>query len=821
MSAPRVNRQQIGMRFGLRLGLLVSIVLFVACEHETMVSDAPPAKQVAQIPGGSEPVVRKGNPYNAKLLRDAMRGLDYDNDRVTINQVEARRLVKKPNAERAALVYEEAISLLYKNRVVDAIKNHTLAVLLDPESSQYYTGLGHAFIVKRKHAFARAAFQTALDINPNDIRARFLLADVLNRDGEYENSLVEMERVLELDADYPQAHNKMAIWSYYMGDTEAAKVHLNLARQLGDRVPPQFETILSGDPIRQPQSRGVSTIVFGPEARNDVNNPQPGNETTASSNAVNPNEVITGWNDYRNNIKCGIGVSTDYGETFSDVLIRPPVAFQTSVEGDPMTCFDNRTGRMWAGAIAFGNNGGIYAARKEPGATTFEPSVMIQIAGGIDKGWMAAGPDPFNNNETRVYCAYNFGVAFSTDEGDTWSAPTSYQEFALGVLPRIGPNGELYIGYWDFDDGIKMFRSLDGGQTLQLIEIAQRMDIWGIDGTRFPGEFRVASLTSLAVDPNDGTLYVTYPDTTSVSGGQRNVDIYFCKSTDQGDTWTTPVVINGDGTPPGDQFFPWIEVDERGRIHMLSYDTRMTPGVDDVSPAIIEAYYTYSDDGGDSWTELILTEQPFSSANDGFGDGFIGDYLGIGIGRCYAYPVYLSTHEGTSNVYVRRVTDEISVGPSAVQKRVGQLVSGGTGNLGASDDSYLVYRSSKPGTAVVRNPNAVPQPFVWLEFVGTNAGDDPCELRFAIESSSSLSNVEQTISLFDYESESWQLVEVAPSTTADSTTTVAIQDEPGRFVGPGNEVKARVEWRKTSLAGNSRFNINVDSVTWTDLTTNR
>jgi len=387
---------------------------------------------------------------------------------------------------------------------------------------------------------------------------------------------------------------------------------------------------------------------------------QPCNETTMAASPANPLEIVGGWNDYREAgfVRNGVGLSLDGGETWSDFLLRPPAGFEASVEGDPMTAADPRTGSIWAGGISFAGNGGIFCARKDPGAAAFNPPVMINPGGGIDKGWMAAGPDPADpTGATRVYCAYNFGSQFSTDLGDTWSGVTSLGS-GLGFLPRVGPNGEYYVTYWDFGTGVWLARSFDGGVTFVQTLIATRMDVWGIDGSRVPGNYRVASLNGLAVDPNDGTVYCVYPDTTNVLPNGSNLDVYFTKSVDLGATWTTPVVINEDASPvPGDQFFPWIETDERGRLHLLFLDTRNIVQNDPDSPGFLDAYYSYSDDQGATWTEIRLTAAPWSSALDGFGDAFIGDYLGMSTAGNRTLPLYLTTDNGDADVFTHVITE--------------------------------------------------------------------------------------------------------------------------------------------------------------------
>jgi len=215
----------------------------------------------------------------------------------------------------------------------------------------------------------------------------------------------------------------------------------------------------------------------------------------------------------------------------------------------------------------------------------------------------------------------------------------------------VGPNGEVYVTYWDFGTGVNLWRSLDGGLNFTHHRIATRMDVWGTqDGSRAPGNFRTPSMNYLDVDPNNGTLYAVYFDTTDIDPGppmRWNLDLYFTKSMDLGTSWTTPVVINQDASPTGDQMFPWVEVDRHGRIHIVYLDSRNviqndgdTPG----SEGFYDAYYMYSTDGGDGWTEARLTPTTWSSNSV----TFIGDYNGLAVAGDRVAPVYIQMGPGSN-----------------------------------------------------------------------------------------------------------------------------------------------------------------------------
>lgn len=406
-------------------------------------------------------------------------------------------------------------------------------------------------------------------------------------------------------------------------------------------------------------ARGQVTI--GAQTQVDLGRgPGACNETTIAVSRANPLELVAGWNDYREGTaRTGVGLSLDGGLTWSDFLLRPPAPNQGATEGDPMTAADPRTGTIWAGAISFTSNGGVFVARKDPGDTGFQPAIMARVTGGADKGWMAAGPLPGAPSSTRLYVAYNEGLIWSSDMGAMWTTPKSLGA-GLGFLPRVGPGGELYVCYWDLADGVKVKRSFDGGATLSgPLHVATRMDTWSLgDTSRFPGVYRVAVLNAMAVDPVDGTLYVVYFDTTDVSGGNSNVDLYLCKSTDLGTSWSAPVVINGDSAPPGDQFFPWLEMDETGRLQLLFYDTRGIAQNDSAPVGLIHAYYAYSDDQGATWSETQLTPQPMDSGLAFSGGIFIGDYQGLATAGGRTFPLYMATPNGDADVFTHVIERE-------------------------------------------------------------------------------------------------------------------------------------------------------------------
>ncbi|MCW5937225.1 MAG: exo-alpha-sialidase [Fimbriimonadaceae bacterium] len=526
------------------------------------------------------------------------------------------------------------------------------------------------------------------------------------------------------------------------------------------------------------------------------------NETTGAATADGL-EVVGGFNEYvPGGIRSAFPTSNDGGQTWTHVTVRPPSAFQATVEGDPMTAYDARTNTIWVGAMAFASNGGIYVARKNPGANTYQPAVMARINGSVDKGWMAAGPRPGNPNTTRLYCTYNQGVIWSDDLGATWTAPISLGS-GLGFLPRIGPNGELYATYWNIGTGVDFRRSLDGGQTWSgAIRAATRMDVWSTESpnSRFAGAHRVPPLHSMAVNPVDGTIAIVYPDTTNIVNGNRNVDLYLVRSSNQGTTWSTPQRLPfRDLATIGDMYFPWVEYTKDGRLHLLAFDSQYVQQNDNPSNGFLDQDYAYSDDNGATWGKFRLTAQSFRS--DAASPAFLGDYLGMGISDRYVYPIHLSTITGEPEGYTSVIFNP-NVFPNNVQLSRGQLVSGNLASILRKDGNRYL---ANPGITVNNSESPVQ-----IDVTGNSVIAPGSKLELFLWTSGSATGVQQKVQLLNIQTQQYDTVDTRQVTLADSNTVVTVND-PVPYITPGSgTVRMRLAYRASQPVPNNNWEVRVD-----------
>lgn len=489
---------------------------------------------------------------------------------------------------------------------------------------------------------------------------RFGAALELQRQGRLDEAADELRALLDTDPDHGRAHARLAAVLDLLGDEEGAREHALEARRRGEPA------LALRSSLRTAKAAAAAAPQIGPQVRIDGGGYSV--EPAALTMEAAPSQVFASWYDTRQipgtpetRTRQVLATSTNGGQTWTETLLDLPDDLLSQIAADAMLAHDPRTGTTWVGGVSLGKNASVYVYRKDPGAAGFGPAIKVWKHAAIDKPWMAAGVDPQNPEKTRLYVVHNLGLQVSADLGNTWTPPVSLGQYPA-FQPKTGPNGELYVAYWDLADGMMIVRSLDGGRTLgEPVRAATRRDVWPTQqqGIRFPGKFRVPSFAHLAVDPRDGTLYVVYSDTTSVVNGRYDVDLYLTKSTDRGTTWSEPKVLNSDGDLPADQFFPWIEVDAQGRLHLVFYDTRNTAQGDDAPEAWIDAYYAVSLDGGATWSEHRLTPASFTTGitfPSWILPQFIGDYNGLAVAGNRVYPVYMSTQNGDADIFTHAIT---------------------------------------------------------------------------------------------------------------------------------------------------------------------
>lgn len=161
---------------------------------------------------------------------------------------------------------------------------------------------------------------------------------------------------------------------------------------------------------------------------------------------------------------------------------------------------------------------------------------------------------------------------------------------------------------------------------------------------------------------------------------------------------------------------------------------------------------------------------------------------------CNAAPV---TSAGTLGLFKPGTLDTLAVigisGPPNSQTTFpsdynvyrGQFIQGGMGNLYFDDNSYLTVES--------RYPFLVSDPHIGVEVTGTSPVQNPNSFTFTFEGRVTSSNILQRIWLFNYSSNSWELVDERNASTTEQSYNITPSGNLSRFVQNGTKTtRARV-----------------------------
>jgi hypothetical protein len=336
---------------------------------------------------------------------------------------------------------------------------------------------------------------------------------------------------------------------------------------------------------------------------------------------------------------------------------------------------------------------------KGNGGVALEPpnnASALQLGHVEDKQWVAVNHIPGNRFQDHVYAAWavfngNGGgikvrMAVSRDRGQTFAKavtitpPSQVSAGATYVYPEIDAAGNVYVSVVSFPPNgrsstIYVARSTDDAQSFGPFVPITTVNI--PPGEVYPNtRFRSGIVENFAASPTyAGHLYLTYEDWDPILG---QADVKFTQSTDGGQHWSTPVVVNDNMDLPGaptDQFQPSVAAGPNGAVAVAFYDRRLPcPNDPSVLPAdvgrtnfcIDTSLQAYKDSGAGAvrvggnvrvsqftWDPEQpgqhlggLSQYPCAGARDPCprGAGFIGDYFGLAISAQNIYALMVSTH---------------------------------------------------------------------------------------------------------------------------------------------------------------------------------
>ena len=270
-------------------------------------------------------------------------------------------------------------------------------------------------------------------------------------------------------------------------------------------------------------------------------------------------------------------------------------------------------------------------------------------------------------------------VSYSTNNGVSYSSVINVStplsgHYCQGVNGAIAPNGDAYICWGNpiagspyTGDYIGFAKSTNGGANWTgSNNVYDCNDIRGTLPTK--ENIRVNGFPWMGVDrtggPRAGWIYIVTGEKNLAPAGS-DPDIIMHRSSDNGTTWSAGIRVNQDPLNNGKiQFFPCIRVDEGGGVNIVYYDDRNT------SSDSSEVYVSRSTDGGNTWTDILVSDHRFKPKPiSGLAGGYQGDYIGITSGNNKVWPYWCSDASGIYQAWITSVdlgtpsTHDYAVGP--------------------------------------------------------------------------------------------------------------------------------------------------------------
>jgi hypothetical protein len=287
------------------------------------------------------------------------------------------------------------------------------------------------------------------------------------------------------------------------------------------------------------------------------------------STRAGDNTIVVNFNDDYEGYS-GTSFSTDGGATFTQILPPPFASGHGTNYGGPVLVYNQKAGKWFAGDLVSGCGGLGIGMWGSPDGQNWTPAACAHDGSNDDRPSMWVDNSPFSRRYGRMYISFNNfsvsgGALFVTysDDGNTWSTPTQLTaSFIRDVQltgtppgpapPNAGYTSTVLLAAMDEGGGgfnprqNIMFRSINGGATWTSVNVGQPFSppgdqacssnsyfvrinpIWRYQGWGQPG-----------VGPNN-TVHYAYGAQGALSGG----DIYYTRSTDNGVTWSTPILLN-------------------------------------------------------------------------------------------------------------------------------------------------------------------------------------------------------------------------------------------------------------------------------------
>ncbi len=466
-----------------------------------------------------------------------------------------------------------------------------------------------------------------------------------------------------------------------------------------------------GQPFPAATWQSTITTVYGREADAPVSaNPEAESEVHAAINPADSSNIIVSGivqdaNNPLNPLDIPIRYTTNFGQTWqtSSVDFSPGGGLFAIVGGggDPVIAFD-KSGTAYISWLVLTIDIvatppvvlALYASKSTNKGQTWSTPTLIDkgeisietlLGTGtepgdlVDKQWMAIDRTS-GSNEGALYVSYTrFEIIDSVNataqillkkkakNSNAFSAqPVQIHANTYAIVQfssiAVDQNGAVHVSFFGAnspnDGALYHTVSTDGGLSFSPEKKVSNIFFPSIAGgtpsDTIPGvnSDRLYPCPHIAVGKTANTVYATW----SSNGLSSNTltpgyDVWFAKSTNNGQTWGTPKKVNPGTDASVHQFYPAIYVNDNGTICLSYYDRSDAQSSANTHYAIT----TSTDEGATFKPTANVSSQPsdfaeIGSLNGGFG---IGEYTQVVATKHFAIPVWADgrTNDGNIDLY--------------------------------------------------------------------------------------------------------------------------------------------------------------------------
>ncbi len=410
------------------------------------------------------------------------------------------------------------------------------------------------------------------------------------------------------------------------------------------------------------------------------------NEPSLVIDPTNPKRMAIGWRQFdsiSNNFRqAGHAFSFDAGENWSS-----PDPIEAGVfRSDPVLDADSE-GNFFYNSLTGSSNGFIcHVFKSETGSNAWDSGTF---AYGGDKQWMAIDRTnaPSNGNvyafwKTNISSCIG-GFTRSLDHGQSYLPCEPLVDDPVRGTLVVSPSGELYA-CGSFNGGFIVLKSSQPAAIPFQWDMVQTVDLGGdLAYATGPNPAGMLGQVWIEVDQSGGPTHGYIYLLATIRSNEDPADIMLSRSTDGGLTWSVPIRINTDpvsGDPFNGnwQWFGSLSVAPNGRVDVSWFDTRDNPGT-----FLSRLYYSYSTDGGLSWSPNEALSDAFDPHLGWPQQAKIGDYNHQRSDNIGAQLAWAATFNGEQDVFYSRIVPDL---PTATHDFASQ--NGAAANVSCSPNPF-------------------------------------------------------------------------------------------------------------------------------------